>query len=93
MVFERLSRAFTKLTLSTFEPAIPVFATYFLSKELERWEKEGSILNFKIKTGRVEKRHYTLDLELDLTEEQARKKLSNLPDNFPIDFEEVMCNG
>lgn len=83
MVFERLSRALKKLPFSILEPTIPVFTAYFLNRELEKWENEDSILNHKIKAGRIGKRHYTLELEITLTKEQARKRISNLSDELP----------
>ncbi len=93
MVFERLSRAFKKLPFKAFEPTIPVFTAYFLNKELERKEEEGSIHGFKVKAGRIEKRHYTLDLELTLTEEQAQRGISSILDKLPNGCKEVICNG
>ena len=93
MVFERLSRAIKKLPFSALEPTIPVFTSYFLNKELEKKEAEGSILAFEAKAGRVEKRHYTVDLELTFTDEQAESNIFDFLDKIPIELREVICDG
>ncbi|KXA98904.1 hypothetical protein AKJ39_00330 [candidate division MSBL1 archaeon SCGC-AAA259J03] len=84
MVFERLTGAMMKLGFRVFEPVFPVLATYFLNRRMRKWEERDLIQTFKVKVGRTEKYHYTIDLDVFLTEDQARDRIRSILNRPPI---------
>lgn len=82
-IFERLSRTLKKLFFSTPEPAYHIWAAYLLNRELEELEDEESISGFKSKISRIRKNKYRMELELSLTEQQAKKRFSDLVGSLP----------
>ncbi len=62
----------------TFEPISPRFISFFLGRKLKEWKNKRLIGDYKTKTRRIGKFHYKIDMNLDLTPEQAREILRNL---------------
>ncbi len=77
-VFEKLSRVIEKLPFITSEQVAPVWAGYLLNRKLERLENKESISQYKSRVSRIEKHQYRMELELFLTEKQAKKGFSNM---------------
>ena len=84
MVFERLTGWVMKTGFRMFEPILPVIITYFLSKKMKEWEDKDLIQSFKVKVSRVAKLHYILDLDVYLTDEQARDGMLDILDKSSI---------
>ena len=53
------------------EPLAPPAITYFLARRLDHLKDQGKILEYKTRTKRLGKFHYAVELDLDLTGEQA----------------------
>ena len=53
-----------------FEPLAPPFISLYLRRRMERWRKEGLFVDYEVKTKRMKKFHYKVDIDLDLTQEQ-----------------------
>lgn len=74
-LFGKVSKVFEKLPFISLERTTPVWAGYFLNRELGRLKDEGSISQFKGRVKRIRKYRYRMELELSLTEEQVKKEL------------------
>ena len=66
-----------------FEPLAPRLIVYYLSQRLKEWKKQGLISEFETKTRRLGKFHYKIEVDLDVTQEQARHVLDDLLPNQP----------
>jgi len=60
------------------EPISPRFVSFLLGKKLKEWKNKQLISGYKTKTKRIGKFHYKIDMDLDLTSEQARSILQRL---------------
>ncbi len=60
------------------EPLAPPAITYFLARRLDRLKDQGKILKYKTRTKRLGKFHYSVELSLDLTSEQALEMMHDL---------------
>ena len=56
--------------LFVFEPLAPPFISLYLRRRMKRWRKEGLFEDYEVKTKRMKKFHYKVDIDLDLTQEQ-----------------------
>ena len=63
-----------------FEPISPRFVSFFLGRKLKEWKNKQLIHDYKTKTKRIGKFHYKIDMDLDLTPEQAKSMLRKLVD-------------
>ena len=52
------------------EPISPPFITFFLQRRLGKYQKQGFFGDYKVKTRRVGKFHYKIQVDLDLTKKQ-----------------------
>jgi hypothetical protein len=59
-----------------FEPISPRFISLLLRRRLSEWEREGLIAGSKTKTRRIGKFHYRVEVDLDLTQQQANRILA-----------------
>jgi DNA-nicking Smr family endonuclease len=85
-VTSRISQSFFSLMVRVafiFEPLAPRLIAYYLSQRLKEWKKQGLISEFETKTRRLGKFHYKIEVDLDVTQEQARKVLDDLLPNQP----------
>lgn len=55
-----------------FEPLAPRAISYFLSRKVTKLKKSGLVYAFQIKTKRLGKFHYFIEIDLDLTSSQIR---------------------
>ena len=81
MVEDRMSSRLFSLLVRfgfVFEPISPRFISFFLGRKLKEWKNKRLIGDYKTKTRRIGKFHYKIDMNLDLTPEQAREVLRNL---------------
>ncbi len=53
-----------------FEPFAKYGISYYLKGELKKYAEEGAISNYTLKTKRLGKWHYKVDVDLDLTPRQ-----------------------
>jgi len=63
-----------------FEPISPRFVSFFLRRKLKEWKNRRLIDDYEAKTKRIGKFHYKIDMDLDLTPEQAKSMLRKLAD-------------
>jgi hypothetical protein len=61
-----------------FEPISPRFVSFWLRRRLRKWKDRGLIDDFKVKTRRISKFHYKIEVDLDLRPQQANYVLSDL---------------
>jgi hypothetical protein len=66
-----------------FEPLAPTAISLLLHEELHRYRDGGVISNYKTHTKRLGKYHYRIEIDLDLTGNQAVHLFANL---FPKQF-------
>ncbi len=59
------------------EPFAPPAITYFLTRRLDRLKDQNKIIGYKTRTRRLGKFHYEIELDLDLTGEQASQIISD----------------
>ena len=81
MVEDRMSSRLFSLLVRfgfVFEPISPRFISFFLGRKLKEWKNKRLIGDYKTRTRRIGKFHYKIDMNLDLTPEQAREVLRNL---------------
>ena len=52
------------------EPISPPFISFFLERRLNKWQKQGFLDEYKVKTKRLGKFHYKIEVDLDLTKKQ-----------------------
>ena len=71
-IFEKFFRQlFTRLSFIS-EPLLPLFLSHFLNKQLRQWKDEGLISDYKAEAKRIQKFHYKIEVDLDLTPGQAK---------------------
>jgi hypothetical protein len=83
MVEDRMSSRLFSLLVRfgfVFEPISPRFISFFLGRKLKEWKNKRLIDDYKTKTRRIGKFHYKIDMDLDLTPEQAKSMLRKLVD-------------
>ena len=61
-----------------FEPLAPTAITVLMNQQLRRFKNAGAICDFKIRTKRLGRFHYRIEVNLDLTGIQAIHLLGNL---------------
>jgi hypothetical protein len=61
-----------------FEPLAPRAISYYLTRTLKEWKKQGLISEYKAKTRRLGKFHYKIEINFDLTSNQALHVLDDL---------------
>jgi hypothetical protein len=55
-----------------FEPIAPPFISLFVKRPLGAWKKQGKLDQYRVGTTRLEKYHYYIDVDIELTPEQTR---------------------
>jgi len=68
-MFESVRNFFARALL-VFEPMGARFLSFFLRRKMKGWQKEGLLDSYKVRTKRMKKFHYKVDIDLDLTQEQ-----------------------
>lgn len=76
-VIERLLRVLLRVVFF-FEPLAPTAITLLVNRRLNNFKESGAIGNYKTVTKRLEKFHYRIQIDLDLTGIQAVHLLSDL---------------
>jgi len=76
--FSRGARAILVRVAFIFEPLSPRFISFFLGRKLKEWKNKRLIDDYNTKTERIGKFHYKIDMDLDLTPEQAKSILRKL---------------
>ena len=69
-VGDRLFNVFLRFAL-VLEPLAPPVISYFLSRRLSQLKQQGKISEYNAQTKRLGKFHYNIQIDLDLTGEQA----------------------
>ena len=69
-VSERLFGIFLRFAF-VLEPLAPPAISYFLARRLNQLKRQGKISQYKAQTRRLGKFHYIVQIDLDLTGEQA----------------------
>jgi hypothetical protein len=69
-VSDRLFNVFLRFAFFL-EPLAPPAISYFISRRLDHLRQQGLISDYKANTKRLGKFHYKIDVDLDLTGEQA----------------------
>jgi hypothetical protein len=64
-----------------FEPLAPRAISYYLTRTLKEWKKQGLISEFETRTRRLGKFHYKIEIDLDLTSKQTLHVLDDLFSN------------
>ena len=64
-----------------FEPLAPRAISYYLTRRLGELKKQGLILDYKTRTKRIGKFHYKIQIDLDLSQKQAKHFLDDLLSN------------
>jgi hypothetical protein len=67
---DRLFNVFLRFAL-VLEPLAPPVISYFLSRRLSQLKQQGKISEYNAQTKRLGKFHYNIQIDLDLTGEQA----------------------
>jgi hypothetical protein len=70
VVSERLFGVLVRLAFA-FEPLAPPAISFYLSRRLNQLKERGIIGNYKTRARRLGKFHYTVEIDMDLTGEQA----------------------
>ncbi|MGE5637112.1 MAG: hypothetical protein ACM3WQ_00255 [Chloroflexota bacterium] len=61
-----------------FEPLAPRAITYYVSRQLGNLEHQGYIEDYKVKTKRIHRFHYTVFLDMDVTPAQTHYALAHM---------------
>jgi hypothetical protein len=61
-----------------FEPISPRFVSFWLRRRLKKWKNRGLIDDYKVKTRRIGKFHYKIEVDFDLSPEQTDYILSDM---------------
>jgi hypothetical protein len=61
-----------------FEPLAPRLISYYLGQRLKEWREQGQVSEFETRTKRLGKFHYKIEVDLDVTSEQAHRVLDDL---------------
>ena len=81
MVEDRMSSRLFSLLVRfgfAFEPISPRFVSFLLARKLKEWKNKRLIDDYKTKTRRIGKFHYKIDMDVDLTPEQAKNMVRRL---------------
>ena len=81
MVEDRMSSRLFSLLVRfgfVFEPISPRFVSFLLGRKLKEWKNKRLIDDSKTKTRRICKFQYKIDMDLDLTPEQAKNMVRRL---------------
>jgi hypothetical protein len=82
-IFEKFfQQLFTRLSFIS-EPLFPFFLSHFLNKQLSQWKDAGLIGDFKAEAKRIQKFHYKIEVNLDLTPDQAKNIINKSMDRVP----------
>ena len=71
-------RRFVISALFALEPISPRFISFFLGHRLNKWQKERLVDDYKVKTKRLGKFHYKIEIDLDFTQKQLNTLFSNM---------------
>jgi hypothetical protein len=55
-----------------FEPLTPRFARFYVRRRLKELRQKGLVHDYQVRTARIGKFHYKIEIGVDLTPEQAR---------------------
>jgi hypothetical protein len=55
-----------------FEPIASPFISLFVKRPLGAWKKQGKLDRYRVGTTRLEKYHYYIDIDIELTPVQTR---------------------
>jgi transcription initiation factor IIE alpha subunit len=55
------------------EPLTPRYVSFYVRRRLRRLKNRGLLINYRTRTKRIGKLHYKIEVELDLTPEQASR--------------------
>ncbi len=66
-----LLRLFARFALF-FEPISPRFISFWLGRRLKNWKDRGIIDDYKVNTRRTGKFHYKIEVNLELSPQQAK---------------------
>ncbi|HEX9262510.1 MAG TPA: hypothetical protein VF893_08290 [Candidatus Bathyarchaeia archaeon] len=69
-ISDRLFNVFLRFAF-TLEPLAPPAISYFVSRRLDHLRQQGLISDYKAQTSRLGKFHYKIQVDLDLTGNQA----------------------
>jgi hypothetical protein len=61
-----------------FEPLASTAISYYTTRTLRGWEKQGLISDFKTHTKRLGKIHYKVEIEVEVNPEQAHYILAHV---------------
>jgi hypothetical protein len=64
-----------------FEPLAPTAISFYLGRKLNELKDEGLISDYKKRTQRLGKFHYRIEIDFDLSEQQAHYFLNDLLPN------------
>ena len=64
-----------------FEPLAPRAISYYLTRRLSELKRQGLILDYKTRTRRIGKFCYKIQIDLDLSQKQAKHFLDDLLSN------------
>lgn len=67
-----LTRLFARFALF-FEPISPRFVSFELERKLRKWKNSGIIDDYKVTSKRTAKFHYRIEVNLELTQRQAKR--------------------
>jgi hypothetical protein len=59
------------------EPISPRFVSFWLGRRLKDWRSRGLIDDYKVKTRRIGRFHYRVEVDLDLSPQQANWMLKD----------------
>jgi DNA-nicking Smr family endonuclease len=76
-VSERLFSLLLKAAF-IFEPLAPRAISYYLTRRMREWKRQGLISEYKTRTRRLGKFHYKIEVDLGLTSKQAHTLLVEL---------------
>jgi hypothetical protein len=58
-----------------FEPIASPFISLFVKRTLGAWKKNGKLDQYRVKTTRIDKYHFKMDLDIVVNSEQSRTAL------------------
>ncbi len=73
----RLMRFLIRVALA-FEPLAPTAISYYLSRTLRDWERQGIISDFRAHTKRLGKFHYKVEIDVEVNAKQAHYILNHI---------------
>lgn len=82
-IFEKFfQQLFTRLAFIS-EPLLPFFLSRFLNKQLSQWKDAGLIGDYKVEAKRIQKFHYKIEVDFDLTLDQAKNIINKSMNILP----------